>query len=419
MPPASLIKNDLNFHDQASTYASHGIHAFAAKFPPQVPKTFISELSSPGETVLDPMNGSGTTTLESYLLNRQGMGFDIDPMAVKIARVKVTPLEIDGIKLANEVAGYALVLLKNHAENVKEALSQRFDPPTREFIEYWFAPQTQLELMALILAIERVESGTPLRDFLDVIFSSIIVTKSGGVSRARDLAHSRPHLDKTKIPKNAIDVFSWRLKKFAALVSALPRQEPKPIISRGDARHLPLPDNAVHLVVTSPPYANAIDYMRAHKFSLVWFGRPINELSVLRRQYLGSEATNGLKKTVFPPFTEEILTALGKVDSKKEKVLRKYYSEMQQVMHEMQRVLLPGRHAVIVVGSSTMRGMDVKTPYCLADIAENELGFRLNGIASRELDRDRRMMPVSGRNNHKTGIEQRMHTEEVIVLQKP
>jgi hypothetical protein len=63
--------------------------------------------------------------------------------------------------------------------------------------------------------------------------------------------------------------------------------------------------------------------------------------------------------------------------------------------------------------------MDVKTPYCLADIAENELGFRLNGIASRELDRDRRMMPVSGRNNHKTGIEQRMHTEEVIVLQKP
>ena len=41
------------------------------------------------------MNGSGTTTLEAYLRNRRAIGCDIDPLAVRIARVKATPVQID------------------------------------------------------------------------------------------------------------------------------------------------------------------------------------------------------------------------------------------------------------------------------------------------------------------------------------
>ena len=52
---------------------------------------------------------------------------------------------------------------------------------------------------------------------------------------------------------------------------------------------LPLADGSVDLIVTSPPYANAIDYMRAHKFSLVWLGQPIANLSHLRSKYIGAE----------------------------------------------------------------------------------------------------------------------------------
>jgi DNA modification methylase len=75
-----LLNLDLDFHEETSTYSSHALHAFAAKFPPQLPGIFIDRLTKPGDTVLDPMNGSGTTTLEAYLHNRRAIGCDIDPL---------------------------------------------------------------------------------------------------------------------------------------------------------------------------------------------------------------------------------------------------------------------------------------------------------------------------------------------------
>lgn len=68
----------LDFHEEDSLYASHNFHPFPAKFPPQLPRHFICQLTQPGDIVLDPMNGSGTTVLEAYLNGRQGVGCDIE-----------------------------------------------------------------------------------------------------------------------------------------------------------------------------------------------------------------------------------------------------------------------------------------------------------------------------------------------------
>jgi DNA modification methylase len=53
-----LLKQDLTFNGKKTAYATHNMHAFAAKFPPQLPQLFIKHLTRPGETVLDPMVGS-------------------------------------------------------------------------------------------------------------------------------------------------------------------------------------------------------------------------------------------------------------------------------------------------------------------------------------------------------------------------
>jgi DNA modification methylase len=360
------------------------------------------------------MNGSGTTTLEAYLLKRRGIGCDIDPLAVKIARVKATPLEIDPSELIPGIIKNASGYLQDRA-SIDNAMATRFDLKTRQFIDYWFYPETSRELMALVLALEEYKADTPIREFLEVIFSGIIVTKSGGVSRARDLAHSRPHRDPGKMPKNAIRAFEQRLAKFAPIISGLPGHELRAIIKQCDAKKLEMADGSVHLIVTSPPYANAIDYMRANKFSLLWLGRSIADLGRMRGGYIGSEATKNVKSGPLPSFTGRILRQLRDKDGKKEIILRKYLLEMRDAMSEMSRVLIPGRFAVLVVGTSTMRGIDVKTPQCLADIGVNEIGFELAGIRSRALDRDRRMMPFAG---GRTRIEQRMATEEAIILKK-
>jgi DNA modification methylase len=67
-----LLSSDLDFHGKSSAYASHNFHAFPAKFPPQLPRKFIEGLTEPGDVVLDPMVGSGTTIVEAFLAGRRG-----------------------------------------------------------------------------------------------------------------------------------------------------------------------------------------------------------------------------------------------------------------------------------------------------------------------------------------------------------
>jgi DNA modification methylase len=84
----ALLEGELNFHGENSSYASHDLHAFAAKFPPQLPRAFIRGLTLPGDRVLDPMMGSGTTIVEALIEGRHGIGLDLDPLALQLSRIK-------------------------------------------------------------------------------------------------------------------------------------------------------------------------------------------------------------------------------------------------------------------------------------------------------------------------------------------
>ena len=285
---AALLEWELNFHGEKNGYASHDLHSFAAKFPPQLPRAFIRGLSNPGDVVFDPMMGSGTTVVEAFLEKRQAIGVDIDPLALRLGRAKTMTNNLFTLRDSwNKVIQKADGLLFQR-EEIEHNLSQFFDDRTKSFVNYWFLPETQRELMALAMAIQEI-TDKPSRHFLELIFSSIIITKSGGVSKARDLAHSRPHLDPKKIPKNALEQFSIRLRKNFNNLENIQAIGKSARIIAGDARSMPLANEVVDLIVTSPPYANAIDYMRAHKFSLVRFGKSISDLSRLRCEYIGSE----------------------------------------------------------------------------------------------------------------------------------
>jgi DNA modification methylase len=411
---SALLAGELNFHGADSSYASHDIHAFGAKFPPQLPRAFIHGLTAPGDVVLDPMMGSGTTIVEALLEGRRGIGLDIDPLALRVSQAKTIPMSVDDLRdIGLKVVSHAQDLLAN---NSIERLRQKFDSRTKAFIDYWFYPNTQRELAALVLAMQTVEVSL-VRRFLELTFSSMIVTKSGGVSRARDLAHSRPHLDKEKNPKNALEQFSLRLQKNLKSMAHLDTKGATAAPLPGDARSMPLRDEVIDLIVTSPPYANAIDYMRAHKFPLVWLGESVVDLTQLRARYIGSERIDSAQDTELPDKIEGIIWQLAERDRKKSSILRKYFTEMQAVLAEMYRVLRKDSPAIVVVGPSIMRGIDVPTHHCLAEIAQ-ETGFSVIGMVQRSLDRNKRMMPARFGKKTDAMIEQRMHEEYVIGLLK-
>lgn len=449
-----LLSSDLDFHNQDSGYGSHNFHSFPAKFPPQLPDKFIDGLTRPGDIVLDPMMGSGTTIVEAYLSGRQAIGFDIDPMAMLITKVKITPLDQSLVRNeGNNVISCATEKYRNHRQDLELELNQRwqYDHKTKTFIDEWFYKDTQLELLALIQQIESV-SDPNIREFLQLIFSGVIITKNGGVSLALDLAHTRPHKallikdksgveiyrrndidESTEKGKKKLDTLNKTLrspieefrKKLQQNLKSLPQEIPNtplPDVRFANAENMPLENGTVNLIVTSPPYAsNAIDYMRAHKFSLVWLDQlqySIDNLGKKRKEYIGGEAVDKAKLFKMPANTWRIINAIDEKDEAKASVLHRYYSEMRRVLSEMYRVLIPGGISIVVVGSSTMRGVDTDTGNCLGEIAA-ELGFDVPKIGIRTIDRDRRMLPAGGEIDGDSQIEQRMHQESVIGLYKP
>lgn len=422
---AALLAGDLAFQAPArEAHPLHALHPFAARFPHGLAGYFIEALTQPGDVVLDPMCGSGVTLLEGWLAGRSVIGVDLDPLARRQSIARTAALDSQAIRTAGDaVLQHAADLASgvSHPAQPLDFISGLMDAATREFLDYWFFPETQAELAALLLAI-RAQPDPGLRNLLEVIFSSTIVTKSGGVSRARDLAHTRPHRVADKQPRRPLRQFEILLNRAVdAYASVNPDTVGESRIIVGDARSLPLPDHSVNLIVTSPPYANALDYMRAHKFSLAWLGDPIPRLSELRGQYIGAERqTHPGSGDPFPASASSMVAALAERDAPKSRVLARYFGDMAAAIGEMARVLRPGAAAIIVVGPSTMRGLAISTHQCLADIAI-AAGLDVVAVAPRSLDRDRRMMPAraNSRTDSANGIEMRQYTEYVIGAIKP
>lgn len=441
---SDLLSGDLDFRNPDKGNPLHNFHSFPAKFPPQLPRKFIEKLTLPLDVVLDPMMGSGTTVIEAFLSGRFGVGYDIDPLALMSAKVKTSRLNAgQAAQIGKEIVEKASKRLRERRRELERLLEKSWDSKTKEFIDYWFGRETQLELISLVSEIKEV-SDNSFRAFFELAFSAIIITKSGGVSYALDLAHTRPHRAKvvltkadrtilendlsgitekrlkilTKNIRPAIEEFEKRVWQNLSGISALNGNYVQPVTEYGDAQGLPLNNDSADLIVTSPPYAsNAIDYIRAHKFSLVWMGHTMDELSEQRKRYIGGESLAGIEFDDVPDSVSRVVLELSSVDLNRAKVLHRYYSEMSRVLREMFRVLKPGKCAIVVVGSSVMRGIDTKTGDCLAEIGKS-IGFEVPRVGVRSLDRDRRMLPAGFKPNADSQIEQRMHQEFVVGFYK-
>lgn len=69
---------------------THGFYRYPARFSPQFVKTAIETFSEPGDVILDPFMGGGTTAVEARVSGRHFVGTDLNSLAVFLARTKAT-----------------------------------------------------------------------------------------------------------------------------------------------------------------------------------------------------------------------------------------------------------------------------------------------------------------------------------------
>jgi len=383
---------------------------------PGIALEIVAEAKEPLR-VLDPMMGSGTVLALACSKGHRAIGVDIDPLAVLISKVWTRAID------PKEVCERAAEILKRARGvfttlRIRDAYPPNADLETRRFVAYWFDGYARRQLASLALAIGGV-ADEDVRDVLWCAFSRLIITKQAGASLARDLSHSRPHRAFKRAP----------VKPFRKFISATSRVvencidrknkgcEPTPDIYEGDARNLPLADGSVDLILTSPPYLNAIDYLRCSKFSLVWMGHTIAELRQLRTESVGTEAGRGALQD------EEIRKIISKLKlvpslrARDESILVRYIVDMRRAVREVARVLSPRGRAVYVIGENTVRGTFIRNAVIVSAVAELS-GLRFEERRVRTLPANRRYLPPPLPGSSAAGMDARMRREVILKFSK-
>ncbi len=287
-------------------------------------------------------------------------------------------------------------------------------PEERDFICYWFPSRSQKQLFALAAAITELSADSE-RDFAWVVFSSLIIAKSAGASFALDISRSRPHKRPEK--RIVLPFDGWR-PRFKAAMSRHPfvdvERKGHAEVRAGDARSLPLPDDEIDLVLTSPPYLTAIDYLRAHKFSLVWMGHELETLRELRGTMMGTE--RGLwSRDGLPTQMEEQLEELVTV-SRRQAILRRYLSDFRTLLAGIHRVLRPGGLAVLVVGPTIVESGETDAVAIVTDLAAS-VDLDVVGSAVRTISSARRSLPPPSSGGDEP-LDKRMREEILVALRK-
>ena len=406
----SLIPIDYSwsFSDKTqkdTNYITHGIYTYPAKFIPQLASRLICEYSNEGDSVLDPMMGSGTVIVESLLRNRIAFGSDINEIAYLITKVKARvqntqTLEKQMLRLQHEC--FNVGGLFENAEKNKII-------PENARIDYWFKSEQKEQLGILLFYISQVDEPD-IRDFFLVCFAQILKSTSIWLQKS-----VKPTRDMKKQILEPFDLFFKHAQKmikkneeYSKLLSEKIKSNLDKFINIKlcDSRNLMLEDESIDLIITSPPYVTSYEYADLHQLPLLWFG-VLKDLPEFRKKFIGSSFRERQEIKLQSYIAEDIVS---KLKNKKAIEVKNYYADMLETFYEMYRVLKPYGKACIVIGNTQFEGVDILNAEVFLEQMK-AIGFVKHKIIHREIPS--KMLPST--RDSKTGRFTKVNNADSIV----
>lgn len=370
-------------------YVTHSYHRYPAKFIPQLAARLINEYSERGDLVVDPFMGSGTTLVEAKLLGRPSVGVDINPVAHLIARAKTTAIEPERLACA---IGQLRALLRELSNDRQLALFSNVEHPDENVLflndrlRYWFDEAT-LRRLAQVQAAVDAFFEEDMRVFFYCAISHVLKPLSfwrdRSVKPTRELGKRIPEVS-TVLLRHIVRMQRgnqefWNLLRARGCLHV--PAEPH----CADARRLPVESAAAQLIVTSPPYVTSYEYADLHQLSALWF-RWASDLRTFREGFIGrSNGTVGVGESdLHSPLAAQIVAQVDAVCPKKAREIGLYFSEMFAAFQEMHRVLRRGGYACVVIGNTSLCGVEIQNAQVFMQQLE-ALGFVISRVILREI----------------------------------
>lgn len=368
---------------------------YYAGYPETFARTLLKSANLPKEAVvLDPWNGSGTTTFSASQLGLVSRGFDLNPVMIVIARARLlAPSEADSLE---PLARDAVKGVRTNLRNLHP------DDPLR----WWFEPPAA----ALLRALERRIRGQLVGERtigtdgvkLDHISGLAATFYVALFSVCREMAAPfrcsnptwlrKPKATETLVSAEREVILSAFIGNVMNMAVALTERaaEPQPEHATAELRLMDttaaaLPPDSVDMVLTSPPYCTRIDYSAATRVELAVL-HPLfdTKMEDLGRQMIGSTRVPDHEIALNSDWGKtcsQFLDALSSHSSKASgtyyyKTHLDYFDKMARSLANISKGIKPTGAAVLVVQDSYYKDIHNDLPGITTEMAE-AAGLRL------------------------------------------
>jgi len=401
-----------DFKEYNPNIFSHGFHQYPAKFIPQLARKLLRIFTDEQSIVLDNFMGSGTSLIESMLLNRKAaIGIELNPFACFMAKVKTTSINYEKLEIFYEKIKKDFLTIKNY--------NHHHFPN----ITFWFKEKQIEDLSKLRHVIIDIEDEN-IRNFFLLCMSEVVrrvsLTNHNGF---------KLHRDKDKLKEDFNPDVLWFFEFFVNRNISLMKEfydktkdsKTKLQIIQGDSRFpQDIEENSVDFILTSPPYGDSkttVAYGQFSRLSWQWIN---NDLSIYKidEKLLGGSISNKQNKEILD-YSKTLNLQYNEVkneDSKRAEEVLSFYIDLFQAIKCAYNYLKNEKYFILVTGNRTVKNVFLRTDLIISEIS-NKIGFKTEKILYRNIINKR--MPLKNSPSNKRGeISNTMLKENIIFLKK-
>ncbi len=398
--------------------------------------------------VLDPFAGVGTTLVEGLRRGYCVTGFEINPFAALVSRVKCSAWSIHPRELLEAILSFEETARRRVAsidaafergDDIARCLPEPVSRPPAAFRSRMplFSPAVERKLLHC-LDIIRELPRPDIRNMALAALGAILVQVSNysyEPSLGSRIAAGKPNVLNADVVGLVVEKLRVMHDDSAIFREEMARWHPLPTaeVALESALHLHhvLAPESVHIVITSPPYLNNYHYIRNTRPHLLWLDLVATPADLKRLE----DATFGKHwqtvRNAPPaqlefrlPFLEDIIAAIAERNPEKgvysgrgwANYVVAYGNDCHRLCRNLFRVLKPGAAAVVVLGNSVLQGVHVPTDQIFGEIG-TLCGLQLEAIHMLRTKRvGTSIIHSSIRNGSSTPVTL---YETAVVLRKP
>jgi DNA modification methylase len=409
------IEIDWDFRGENTKALTHCFHDYPAKMIPQIAEKLLDLFGSTAKKLLDPYCGTGTSLVEAQIRGIDAVGYDINPLACLIAKVKTTPISKQILDLyLKDFLDFAFMARFNPNKGIVEL-------PEFSNLSFWFHKETITELAHLKNYIEQIENED-VKDFFKVAFSETVrecsLTRNGEFKLYRmpehKLAGFEPDVYGTmgnKLARNREGMLTY----FDALKHTK-RKAKVSVHNCSTIEHIkPENGNLCDIIITSPPYGDShttVAYGQYSRLSSEWLD--FEDAHSIDKKLMGGKTSPSVTKfgcKALDAAIKEITT----VDNKRAREVASFYVDLEKSIDNVASLVKKGGYACYVVGNRKVKGVTLPTDASIVSFFEKD-GFTHVDTFIRSIPNKR--MPAKNSPTNEAGKSDNTMLHEYIVVMR-